>query len=53
VEKLSQELFNAPVLTLDKMQMSGLISELLSKYGETKSNGGNGNGRRQYSRTRS
>ena len=46
VEKLSQELFNAPVLTLDKMSMSGLISELLSKYGDTK--GGNGNGRGAY-----
>ncbi len=50
VEKLSQELFNAPVLTLDKMSMSGLISELLAKYGETKSGNGNGTTRRQYQR---
>ena len=50
VEKLSQEMFNAPVLTLDKLAMSGLISELLSKYGETKSTSGNGSGRRQYQR---
>lgn len=50
VEGLSKDMFNAPVKTLNKMDASSLIAELISKYGLTKSNGGNGNGRRQYQR---
>jgi hypothetical protein len=47
VEKLSQELFNAPVLTLDKLAMSGLIENLLQTYGDAKGNNSNG---RRYQR---
>jgi hypothetical protein len=52
VEKLSQQLFNAPVLTLNKLQASGLIENLLQTYGDSNPTGGNGNGngRRQYQR---
>jgi hypothetical protein len=50
VENLSKEMFNAPVKTLNKMEASGLIEELLNKYGPAKSNG-SGNGKRgQYQR---
>ena len=48
VEGLSKDMFNTPVKALNKMQASGLIEELLNKFGPTKSNGGNG--RRQYQR---
>jgi hypothetical protein len=52
VENLSKQMFNQPVKSLNKMDASSLIAELISKYGPTKSNGGsgNGNGRRQYQR---
>lgn len=45
VEVLAQELFGAPVKTLNRLQASGLIEELLARYGKSKKNGGNGNGR--------
>lgn len=44
VEALAQELFGAPVKTLNRLQASGLIEELLARYGKGKKNG-NGNGR--------
>ena len=52
IENLAKDMFNAPVKTLNKMEASGLIEELLHKYAPTKSNSGNGNGngRRQYQR---
>ena len=51
VEGLAKDMFQTPVKALNKLQASGLIEELLNKYGPTKSNGGgNGNGRRQYQR---
>ncbi len=50
VEKLSQELFNTPVLALNKLQASGLIEHLLQTYGDSKPKG-NGNGRRQCQRS--
>ena len=49
VEGLAKDMFQKPVKTLNKMEASGLIEELLAKYGPAKSNG-NGNGRRQYQR---
>ena len=49
VENLAKELFNTPVLTLNKLQASGLIEHLLQTYGDSKPKG-NGNGRRQYQR---
>jgi hypothetical protein len=48
IEKLSQQLFNTPVLALNKLQASGLIENLLQTYGDSKPSGGNG--RRQYQR---
>jgi len=51
VEGLAKDMFQKPVKALNKMEASGLIEELLNKYGPTKTNGGgNGNGRRQYQR---
>ena len=50
VEGLAKDMFHKPVKTLNKLEASGLIEELLNKYSPTKSNGGNGNGRRQYQR---
>jgi len=49
VEELAKDMFQKPVKTLNKLQASGLIEELLEKYGPNKSNG-NGNGRRSYQR---
>ena len=48
VEGLSKDMFQKPVKALNKMDASSLIAELISKYGPTKSNGGNS--RRQYQR---
>jgi hypothetical protein len=45
VEDLAKELFQKPVRTLNKLEASGLIEELLKQHGTT-----NGNGRRQYQR---
>jgi len=50
VEGLAKDMFGKPVKTLNKLEASGLIEELLNKYGPTKSNGGNGNSRRPYQR---
>ena len=50
VESLSKEMFNAPIKALNKMDASSLIAELISKYGSTKTNAGNGNGRGNYQR---
>jgi hypothetical protein len=50
VEGLAKEMFNLPVKALNKMDASSLIAEMISKYGPAKTNGGNGNGRRQYQR---
>jgi len=44
VEALAKDMFNAPVKTLNKLQASGLIEELLAKYATKKTNGGNGRG---------
>ena len=44
VEALSKELFGVPVKTLNRLQASGLIEELLERHGKTKT-GANGNGR--------
>ena len=50
VEGLAKDMFQKPVKALNKMEASGLIEELLEKYGPKKSNGGNGNGGRSYQR---
>ena len=50
VEALAKDMFNAPVKTLNKLQASGLIEELLAKYATKKPTGGNGNGTRSYQR---
>lgn len=42
VEQLAKERFNVPVKTLNKLQMSGLIKELLEKYPSNHNGGGNG-----------
>jgi hypothetical protein len=39
IEVLAKERFNVPVKTLNKLQASGLIEELLEKYGPKKANG--------------
>ena len=49
VEGLAKDMFQKPVKALNKLEASGLIEELLNKFGPAKSNGGNGN-RRQYQR---
>ena len=51
VEGLAKDMFHKPVKTLNKLEASGLIGELLEKYDPAKTNGGNGNGgRRPYQR---
>ena len=47
VEALAREMFQKPVKTLNKLEASGLIEELLEKYGQKKANG---NGGRSYQR---
>jgi hypothetical protein len=44
VEQLARDRFNSPVKTLNKLQASGLIKELLEKYPSKNK----GNGRRQF-----
>ena len=44
VEGLSKDMFQKPVKTLNKMEASGLIEELIQKHGPKKTNGGNGRG---------
>jgi hypothetical protein len=46
IESLSKDRFNLPVKSLNKLQASGLIEELLAKYQPK----GNGNGGRSYQR---
>jgi hypothetical protein len=50
VEERSKQLFEKPVKVLNRLEASGLIESLLQEYGSAKTNGGNGNGRRQYQR---
>jgi len=51
VEGLAKDMFQKPVKALNKLEASGLIEELLAKFGPSKTNGGNGNGgRRPYQR---
>ena len=52
VEALAKEMFSLPVKTLNRLQASGLIEELLERYGKaTKRNGGGrGNGAAAYRR---
>jgi hypothetical protein len=47
IEALSKDRFNVPVKALNKLQASGLIEELLEKYGPKKANGTGG---RSYQR---
>ena len=49
IETLAKERFNRPLKTLNKMEASGLIDELLARYGNANGGGRNGNG---YSRNR-
>jgi hypothetical protein len=46
IESLAKDRFNMPVKSLNKLQASGLIEELLAKYQPK----GNGNGSRSYQR---
>ena len=39
VEALAKELFRVPVKTLNRLQASGLIEELLARHGQAKKNG--------------
>ena len=51
VEALAKEMFGVPVKTLNRLQASGLIEELLERYGKAKKNGsGRGNGAAAYRR---
>lgn len=50
VENLCDEMFRKPLKSLNKLEISGVIQELLEKYGPTKTNGGNASGRGQYQR---
>ena len=45
VEAIAKEMFGLPVKTLNRLQASGLIEELLERHG--KGNNGNGNGQSQ------
>jgi hypothetical protein len=50
VEQLCDEMFRKPLKSLNKLEMSGVIQELLDKYGPSNAHGGNGNSRRSYQR---
>ena len=51
VEALSKEMFGLPVKTLNRLQASGLIEELLERHGKAKKNGhGRANGAAVYRR---
>ena len=52
VEALSKEMFGLPVKTLNRLQASGLIEELLERYGKTAAKNGSrrGNGAAAYRR---
>ena len=45
---MAKQMFEKPVKSLNKMEASGLIEELLAKYATKKTNGGNGG--RSYQR---
>lgn len=47
VEEISKQLFQRPAKTLNKLEASVLIKELLEEFGPKDTNG-NGNGRRPY-----
>lgn len=47
IESLAKDRFNLPVRSLNKLQASGLIEELIERYGPKKTNG---NGSRSYQR---
>jgi len=47
IEGLAKDMFQKPVKALNKLEASGLIEELLEKFGPKK---GNGNGSRSYQR---
>jgi len=47
IEEISKQLFQRPAKTLNKLEMSVLIKELLEEFGP-KGATGNGNGRRPY-----
>ena len=49
VEGLAKDIFQKPVKTLNKLEASGLIEELLEKFGPKKTNG---KGSRTYQRGR-
>ena len=52
VEALAKEMFGLPVKTLNRLQASGLIEELLERYGKSTKKNGNGraNGAAAYRR---
>ena len=51
VEALAKEMFGLPVKTLNRLQASGLIEELLERFGKAKKNGnGRANGTAAYRR---
>ena len=51
VEALAKEMFGLPVKTLNRLQASGLIEELLERHGKAKQNGqGRANGAAAYRR---
>ncbi len=50
VEGLAKELFGVSVKALNRLQASGLIDELLERYGNPKSGNGNGRSRNGYHR---
>ena len=52
VESLAKEMFGLPVKTLNRLQASGLIEELLERYGKATKKNGNGraNGAAAYRR---
>ena len=50
VEALAKEMFGLPVKTLNRLQASGLIEELLERYGKSAKKNGRGNGAAAYRR---
>ena len=52
VEDLADQMFQTAVKSLNKLQASNLIAELLDKYGQASNGNGNRNGGRSYQRGR-
>ena len=50
VEALAKEMFGLPVKTLNRLQASGLIEELLERHGKPAKTNGRGNGAAAYRR---